>query len=855
MAYLRALTGEGATYEIDGDGETTIGRDKANTICLLVADTSRRHAVVRPTADGNFEIEDLGSTLGTRVDGSTIRRQVLADGARIAMGSAVLRFTLAVPGPDDDDEPVVDAGDYAVTDELVGYDTIPLSRISEIEDEEAGGRRPISDIVGIHELDSLVQARSDAQAEPFAGADTIVDESRLRRDYERLRISYELTRAIGTMTEIKPLLRSIVDCVAAEIGADQAAVLLANERTGELEPRAYHAADGHSLAISRTIVEQVQTERVGVVSADAGVDYRFEKAQSVRKGRIRSALCVPLVYGEDLVGVLYLATFERQDAYDADTLQLARLLGDQIAVAIRGATAGEAIRRVEHAQRARLQALVRHLPVALLVLSPDARVTLANAEAHRMLDGLVNFSEGAAMHDLGPISVEELLARSREGATEVRFPGHPERVLIATTARIGSGSAREGETVVALRDVTELRERKRQSELQERLSVLGRLLGGVAHDFNNVLAIIIGASGMAREMIPEGEESRELLDEVTGAAHRAADLVRRLLGFGRGEPPRPAVLELDTVLHEMRDMLERAAGDGVTLALKLPEGRMGGVFLDRSRFEQAILNLVVNARDAMPVGGAIRVTLAVHPAPKLPAPERAPVPEAPFWVRVEVADTGTGMPEEIRSRALEPFFSTKGPEAGTGLGLAGVAELVSELGGRIDIESFEGSGTTIILELPGVEHVVEEGAAQRRPSDLRGDGRHLLLVEDEGPVRAMTRAVLSRAGYEVTDVESMRQALDVLESPDPAIDLLLADVALPDGSGPAIAESLPPHRASLPVVYVTGYPSDRLAAFGISPEQSNLLSKPVPEAALLRVVRDTIDAAVAASVGASARSR
>ncbi len=841
MAYLRVLTGEGGTYEVDGDGETTIGRDKSSAICLLVADTSRRHAVVRPIAGDAFEIEDLGSTLGTSVGGTSITRRTLADGDRITLGSAVLRFTLDLPGPEHEEEPA-DVGDYAVTEELVGFDTIPLSRMSEVE-EEPVGRPPITDLVRIDDVDSMVRASSADQPEPFAGAETIVDETRLRRDYERLRISYELTQAIGASTEIKPLLRSVLDCVVREIGADQAAVLLANERTGELEPRAYHTSDDHALAISRTIVEQVRAERVGIVSADVGVDRRFRSAQSVRKGRIRSALCVPLVYGDDLVGVLYLATFARQDAYDGDALELTRLLADQIAVAVRGATAGEAIRRVEQAQRARLQALVRHLPVGLLVLSPDACVTLANAEAHRMLDGLVTFSEGTAMHELGPISVPELLARSREGATEIRFPGHPERVLIATTARIGSGSAREGETVVVLRDVTELRERKRQAELQERMAVLGRLLGGVAHDFNNVLAIIIGASGMAREMLPEGDETRELLDEVTGAADRAAELVQRLLGFGRGEPPRPIVLELDTVLHEMRDMLARAAGDQITVGLVLPEGRLGGVFLDRSRFEQAILNLVVNACDAMPEGGAIRITLASHAASQLPAPELAPVPDAPFWLRVEVADTGTGMPEEVRARALEPFFTTKGLGAGTGLGLAGVAELVSEVGGRIAIESFEGAGTTIVMELPGVEQIVEAGTVRRRPSDLRGDGRHLLLVEDEGPVRAMTRAVLSRAGYQVTDVESMRQALEVLEAPEPPLDLILADVALPDGSGPAILENLPAHRADLPVVYVTGYPTDRLAAFGLETEQANLLSKPVPEAALLRIIRDTIDQA------------
>ncbi|MHC5019857.1 MAG: ATP-binding protein [Planctomycetota bacterium] len=842
MAYLRALTGEGATYEIDG--ETTIGRDRDNTIRLLVADTSRRHAVIRPTDDGGFEIEDMGSTLGTEVGGRRVTApQRLEDGDRITLGSAVLRFTVDVPSEADD--PPIDVGEYAITtDELVGYKTVPLSRMQDVTPEAAAGP-PLEELVRIGDIDTKVRVKSADAPKPFAGAGAITDDTELRRDYERLRIAHELTRAIGSTTELEPLLRTVLACLVRELEADQAAVLLANTRTGALEPRAVQTEGDHPLAISSTIVEQVAADRVGVVSADAGMDRRFSGAGSVRKGRIRSALCVPLVYGDDLLGVLYLATFARSDAYDTETLALARLLADQLATAIRGATAGDVIRRVEQAQRARLQALVRHLPVALLVLSPDAKVTLANAEAHRMLDGLVTFAEGAAIDQLGPLTIPELLARRREGAIEIRFPGHPERVLVATTARIGAGSAHAGEIVVALRDVTELRERKRQSELQERLAVLGRLLGGVAHDFNNVLAIINGACGMAQSVLPREAEAQEFLAQVHEAADRAAELVRRLLGFGRGDPLRPQILEVDSVLHEMRDMLERVAGESVSLAIVQPEGRLGGVFLDRARFEQAILNLVVNAHDAMPDGGALRITVSGRTTPELPAPEQAPVPDAPFWVRVEVADTGTGMPDAVRRHALEPFFSTKGPGKGTGLGLASVAELVTEVGGRIAIESLEGAGTTIIMELPGVAPVSESGRVRRRPSDLRGDGRHVLVLEDEGPVRAVTRAILSRAGYTVTDVESMRQARAVLEAEEPVIDLLLADVALPDGSGPALAGLLPPHRSGLPVVYVTGYPADRLSAFGLQADQSNLLHKPVAEGLLLRTLRDTIDAAAA----------
>ncbi len=423
----------------------------------------------------------------------------------------------------------------------------------------------------------------------------------------------------------------------------------------------------------------------------------------------------------------------------------------------------------------------------------------------------------------------------------VRADGARRCVEFSTTANI-----RPGLHLSVLRDVTERRSaeaalQRTEERLREvqKMEAIGRLAGGIAHDFNNMLTVILSYTTFLLEEVSPHDPLRADLEEVRRAGERAAGLTRQLLAFSRRQVLQPRVIDLHGVVLGMEKMLRRALGEDVELLL-LTGPRPGRVLADPGQIEQVIMNLAFNARDAMPGGG--RLTIETGDA-ELDAPDAAQMGVAPGeYVVVSVADTGHGMTRETQARIFEPFFTTKERGRGTGLGLATVLGIVQQSGGNIQVASEPGRGTAFTIYLPRTSRAPSANTSpppSMRP--LRGT-ETVLLVEDEEQVRTLVRAVLRRSGYHVLEAQNGGEALLACEQHPRPIHLLLTDVVMPRMSGRQLAERLAAMQPAMRVLYMSGYTDDAILHHGVHEAGVDYLQKPITPDALLRKVREVLDA-------------
>jgi CheY-like chemotaxis protein len=365
----------------------------------------------------------------------------------------------------------------------------------------------------------------------------------------------------------------------------------------------------------------------------------------------------------------------------------------------------------------------------------------------------------------------------------------------------------------------------------ERLESLGRLAGGIAHDFNNLLAVIIGHASALSDSGLTGEASEDAA-EIVSAGKRAAVLTRQLLQFARREQVEPRVVDLAEQTRALLPLLERLAGESIKLVVEEQGGPLT-LSMPPGHLEQVLLNVVANARDAMPEGGHIWLRLRSEELGPAAAKEREVAP-GPMVV-LEVEDDGTGMPPELLERIFEPFFSTKPAGKGTGLGLATTDGIIRQAHGAITVTSAVAQGTTFRFYFPRSDGPVDD---TEPPPVLTPSGGHetILLVEDECSLRALAARVLRKAGYRVLEAERGDTALAVARAHAEGIDLLISDVVLPGGSGPSVAEALRRDRPKLKVLLVSGYSDVPLA----SVPDSAFLAKPYTPAQLLDLARTTL---------------
>ncbi|MBI3327296.1 MAG: GAF domain-containing protein, partial [Nitrospinae bacterium] len=374
----------------------------------------------------------------------------------------------------------------------------------------------------------------------------------------------------------------------------------------------------------------------------------------------------------------------------------------------------------------------------------------------------------------------------------------------------------------------------------QKMEAIGRLAGGVAHDFNNLLTVISGYSEMLLYRIGPGESLRRPAEQIKRSVERTASLIRQLLAFSRRQVLQPKVLDLNFLIADMDKMLRRLIGEDIALVLEL-DPSLGPVKADPGQLEQVLLNLVINARDAMPQGGQLTVETANVELNETSTPAHVGVRPG-LYVRLAVRDTGCGMDAETQSHLFEPFFTTKEPGKGTGLGLATVYGIVMQSGGHIAVDSAPGRGATFTIYLPGIEEAVEAVESNKARSSLMCGEGTVLLVEDETEVRELAHEILEMAGYTVLAAGSGKEALEMCERHTGPIHLLLTDVVMSGMSGPAVAERLTSSRPGMKVLYMSGYAGDAVAQHGVLDPDRTLLQKPFTPDALARKVREVIDA-------------
>jgi two-component system cell cycle sensor histidine kinase/response regulator CckA len=372
----------------------------------------------------------------------------------------------------------------------------------------------------------------------------------------------------------------------------------------------------------------------------------------------------------------------------------------------------------------------------------------------------------------------------------------------------------------------------------QKMEAVGRLAGGVAHDFNNILSVILSYADLLLGDIEESDPMHADMVEIRNAGMRAADLTRQLLMFSRQQVIAPRVIDLNDVLSNMKKMLTRLLGEDIELLLA--PGSVGRILVDPSSIEQVVMNLVVNARDAMPTGGTLTIETADFELEEEHARER-PGAKAGRHVRLAVVDTGTGMDAATQARIFEPFFTTKELGKGTGLGLSTVFGIVTQSGGNIQVESAPGAGTRFEVYLPRVDAQTQAPVASVAATTRLGT-ETILLVDDDDALRAVARNILTRSGYDVIEARNAGEALLLCEQHASEIHLLVSDVVMPKMSGPELAKRLVVTRPTMKVLCMSGYTDDSIVRHGVLQGNLAFLQKPFTPETLARRVREVLDA-------------
>jgi len=528
--------------------------------------------------------------------------------------------------------------------------------------------------------------------------------------------------------------------------------------------------------------------------------------------------------------------------------------------AVRGALAFAQSQSDRHAAEAalrvserRFRALVEESWDAIALFAADGTITYGSPATTRLLGyDLTEFVGRNAMEFIHPddrapvlLRLEEVTARPRSSlhiAARVQHKNGTWRYLEGVLTNL-----LDDPSVAAIvnnyRDVTDRRILEEQIMLSQKMEAIGRLAGGVAHDFNNILTAIGGYADLLMADFAPDDKRRGDIEEIHRATQRAASLTQQLLAFSRRQVLQPKVISLNALIPDIEKMLRRLIGEDILFATVL-HPRVGNVRADPGQLEQVIVNLAVNARDAMPAPNGGRLTIETRNVEldELYAADHPGVTPGRY-VMLAVTDTGVGMDEETKSRIFEPFFTTKARGKGSGLGLATVYGIVRQTGGHIWPYSEPGTGTTMRVYLPRVDDPADpiEHPSEAPPESLRGS-ETILLVEDEAPVRSVTRQLLERNGYTVLEAADGRTALSLIngEQDRVHVDLLLTDVIMPGMSGRELADQMKARRPQLRVLFMSGYTDDAVVRHGMLEPGLAYLEKPFRPPVLLRKVREVL---------------
>ena len=683
------------------------------------------------------------------------------------------------------------------------------------------------------------------------------DELTIRR--ERLRDALaEILRAITRINERDELYRDACRIAVERGGFRMAWIGLVDQASGAIEPVAWAGyVEGYLDQLHLSVKDDPRGPgmtataiRTGqpVAIADPRTDPMFSTLNSeVRKRGYESAVALPLVVEGQAIGALTVyATVI--NAFGAIEVELLQHLADDISFKLE-VIGREETRRAAEAERDRLAAVVEQAGESVVITDQDRRIVYTNPaftritgyELGEVVGRRTDFLKGEsqALESGAAMGLAIRDGRPWAGATRGRRKDGPDADMdMSITPRRDKEGAIVGSIIIG-RDVSRERSLEAQLMQSQKLEAVGLLAGGIAHDFNNLLTAISGYAEILKAELDAGDPRADDVAEIQRAASRATQLTAQLLAFSRRQILMPRPLDPNAVVAGIEPMLRRLIGEDVEISIR-PKAGLGSIFADPNQLDQVLVNLALNARDAMPTGGRLEIAVdeadldaefvALHVGSHV----------GPHVV-LRVSDTGVGMEKEVLARAFEPFFTTKGPGKGTGLGLSTVLGIMDQSNGYVEVASDPGRGTTFHLYLPRTtEPLVEVSGRPGGAATARGAGT-ILVVEDEEPVRALLCRILKNAGYTVLVAVTGEDALRVEAAHDGSIDLLFTDVILPGMTGRELAERLQGRRPEMAVLYASGYNREIVATRGVLEAGISYLAKPYSSEDVLDRVRELIE--------------
>jgi len=552
-------------------------------------------------------------------------------------------------------------------------------------------------------------------------------------------------------------------------------------------------------------------------------------------------LGVPLKTPNATIGVMVVQHYQDENAYDQRDLEFLDSVGGHIALAIDRVRAEEALRKSESIFRL----LFSHTPLPMWVFDLDTlRILQVNDAAIQQYGYSETEFRALTARDLRADGEEPAFAgNAEEWKQEARHHGHwRHRRKDGKTFEVDVVSHRieyAGRSVrlVVAQDVSERQLLEQQLRQAQKMEAIGRLAGGVAHDFNNLLMVIKGHTELLLDALPNGDVARKI-EQIDRSADRATALTRQLLAFSRMQMLQPRAVNLNSVVEEMSKLLPRLIGEDIDLIVR-PSEDLGTIRADASQMEQVIMNLAVNARDAMPQGGKLIIETQNIDLDSYYR-EAHPIVQPGRYVLLAVSDTGVGMDAETQAHIFEPFFTTKEQGKGTGLGLATVYGVVKQSGGFVWLYSELGKGTTFKIYLPRVDEAAREAVGVQAPAQVLRGTETVLLTEDEQDVREVAREFLVSAGYQVLQAHSGEAAVEAASAYEGAIDVLVTDMVMPGMSGRELARRMRATRQGIRVIYMSGYSEHAAGEAAKGEAFAVVLTKPFSRSALLRTVREVL---------------
>ena len=651
---------------------------------------------------------------------------------------------------------------------------------------------------------------------------------------------YGLSQTIAFTLDPQTVLSKLADAALEQSNADEVSILLPTHDGKELYVAMVRGEKrerllGERIPLENSIASWMARERTPLILNGEVRDERFVSLWP--RADIRSAISVPMQVANKLVGIINLNVTSRLRPFTLGQMKALTILAGTAASALESASLYTQVKQAEKNYRSIFENAVE----GIFQASPEGRFTTANPALARILgyespDELIATVTDITQQLYVDPEIRAEAARLEDergvllGFEFEAFRKDGEKIWLSANRRAvkdenGVEIYREG----TLEDITErkqleeaLIESEEKLRQSQKLEAIGQLAGGVAHDFNNLLTVIGGYSSILLNKLPQDSPHRASVEEIKKAGDRAGALTRQLLAFSRKQILQPKVLDLNVVVTDLEKMVRRLIGEDIDL-LTITSPVLGKVKADPGQIEQVLLNLIVNARDAMPKGGKLTIETRNVEHSEEYAQRHAALPGS--YVMLAVSDTGCGMAATIQPRIFEPFFTTKASGKGTGLGLSTVYGIVRQSGGNIWVYSEVGRGSTFKIYLPRVDDAGEETAALTSGSVPKGT-ELILLVEDEDQVRAILKQILEGQGYQVLAASNGEEALSISRDLERDIKLMITDVVMPQMSGRELAERVLALRPSLPVLFMSGYTDDAIVRHGLLDEKLNFIQKP-----------------------------